>query len=266
MRIALGIEYDGTAYNGWQRQRHGTGIQSIVEDALSLVADQRIDATCAGRTDAGVHAAAQVVHFDSTAERTNRSWVLGANSRLPQDINALWAKAVDDEFHARFSARSRKYRYLILNRLVRSSLHRNRAWWVHAPLNDVDMQTAADVLLGEHDFSAFRAAGCQASTPVRNILETQIKRQGDWVAIDVTANAFLQHMVRNIAGLLVAIGLGDEPTEWAQEVLSSRDRTKGGVAAPAHGLTLMKVNYPARFDLPSHEWGSPPNFVYDADL
>ena len=250
MRIALGIEYDGTAYNGWQRQQHGVGIQTAVEDALSKVADAPIEATCAGRTDAGVHAVAQVVHFDSKAERTTRGWVLGVNSNLPDDVNACWAKVVDEAFHARFSATSRSYRYLILNRLVRSSLYRNRAWCVYQPLNEADMQRAADSLLGEHDFSAFRAAGCQASTPVREITGIRITRDGDWVSIDVTANAFLQHMVRNIAGLLVTIGQGEEGPDWARNVLEGRDRTKGGIAAPAHGLTLTKVAYPDRYDLP----------------
>lgn len=255
MRIALGIEYDGTAYNGWQRQRHGIGIQTTVEDALSTVADEPIEATCAGRTDAGVHAVAQVIHFDSNAKRTTRGWVLGINSNLPDDVNACWAKVVGEDFHARFSAESRSYRYLILNRLVRSSLYRNRAWWVHPPLDEIAMQRAADSLLGKHDFSAFRAAGCQASTPVREITGIRISRDEDWITIDMTANAFLQHMVRNIAGLLVTIGQGDEGPAWAREVLESRDRTKGGVAAPACGLTLVKVGYPKHFDLPIADTG-----------
>ena len=250
MRIALGIEYDGTAYNGWQRQRHGVGIQTAVEDALSKVADERVETTCAGRTDAGVHALAQVVHFDSKAERSTRGWVFGVNSNLPDDVNACWAKVVNETFHARFSATSRSYRYLILNRFVRSSLYRNRAWCIHQPLNEADMQQAAECLLGEHDFSAFRAAGCRASTPVREITGIRIIRDGDWISIDVTANAFLQHMVRNIAGLLATVGQGEERPAWAKNVLESRDRSKGGIAAPAHGLTLIKVDYPSSFDLP----------------
>ncbi len=214
------------------------------------MADQPIEATCAGRTDAGVHAFAQVVHFDTRADRTNRGWLLGANTNLPDDVNVCWAKRVDEEFHARFSATSRSYRYSILNRLFRSAMYRNRAWWVHQALNEKDMQKAAVSLLGEHDFSAFRAAGCRASTPVREISEMQITRNEDWITIDVTANAFLQHMVRNIAGLLVAIGQGDEDPAWAKVVLDSRDRTEGGMAAPAHGLTLIRVDYPEHFDLP----------------
>ncbi len=221
-----------------------------MEDALSEVANEPIETICAGRTDTGVHAIAQVVHFDTSAERSERGWVLGANSNLPDDVSARWAKPVDQEFHARFSVTSRSYQYLILNRLVRSALNRDRAWWVTQTLDANKMQQAADHLLGEHDFSAFRAAGCQASTPVREIREFNVTRNEDWISIDVTANAFLQHMVRNIAGLLVKIGQGDEEPAWAREVLDSRDRAKGGMTAPAHGLTLTRVDYPERDDLP----------------
>jgi tRNA pseudouridine38-40 synthase len=250
MRIAIGIEYDGTAYNGWQRQSHGVGVQTVIENALAKIANESIETICAGRTDSGVHAIAQVVHFDSKVKRTMRNWLFGINSNLPDDVNACWVKIVDQNFHARFSAISRSYRYLILNKSVRSSLHRNRAWWIHRPLNEFDMQRAADHLLGKHDFSAFRAAGCRASTPIREISNIRINRDGDWIAIDVTANAFLQHMVRNIAGLLATIGQGEADSAWAKEVLESCDRKKGGVAAPAHGLTLMKIVYPDKFDLP----------------
>ena len=214
------------------------------------MANESIETVCAGRTDAGVHAIAQVVHFDTSAERTERSWTLGANSNLPDDVNACWAKSVEPEFDARFSATSRSYQYLILNRPIRSVLNRHRSWWIYQPLNAGDMQEAANYLLGEHDFSAFRAAGCQASTPVRTLSDLSITRKEDWISIDVTANAFLQHMVRNIAGLLVAIGQGDEDPAWAKEVLDSRDRTKGGIAAPAQGLTLVRADYPEHFDLP----------------
>ncbi|MFQ6007200.1 MAG: tRNA pseudouridine(38-40) synthase TruA [Woeseia sp.] len=256
--MALGLEYDGTSYNGWQSQRHGVGIQTVVEDALSKVANEPVEATCAGRTDAGVHALAQVVHFDSTARRTMRGWVLGANSNLPDDVNALWARVVVDEFHARFSATSRTYRYLVLNRLVRSSLYRRRAWWIHQPLDEREMQIAADSLLGEHDFSAFRAAGCQASTPVCTISGLRVRRDGDWISLEVTANAFLQHMVRNIAGLLVSIGQGANSPEWAGRVLEDLDRTKAGVAAPAHGLTLINIDYPEHYGLPPAGSGRTP--------
>lgn len=250
MRIALGIEYDGTGYVGWQRQKSGTGVQQPVEEAIACVANESVEAVCAGRTDAGVHAAGQVVHFDTNAERSTRGWLLGVNSNLPPDVNATWASVVDDDFHARFTAESRTYCYLILNRLVRSSLYRHRAWWMHESLDVKAMQAGGDMLLGEHDFSAFRAAGCQASTPHRFLTQLEVERQDQWISITVTANAFLQHMVRNITGTLVAIGRGDQPPEWAGEVLRNRDRTQGGIAAPAHGLTLVAVDYPDRFELP----------------
>lgn len=252
MRIALGIEYDGTAYNGWQRQQTGAGIQPHLENALSQVAGEAIDVTCAGRTDTGVHAAGQVVHFDTSSERSSRSWLLGANSSLPSDINVTWAKAVSEDFHARFSAVSRTYRYLILNRLQRSALYRNRAWWVHQPLEASRMDRAARLLRGKHDFSAFRAAGCQAATPIREISDISVHRQNDWIALQVTANAFLQRMVRNIAGTLVAVGSGAETEQWVADVLQSRDRKQGGAAAPPQGLTLVSVAYPVEFGLPAN--------------
>jgi tRNA pseudouridine38-40 synthase len=250
LRIALGIEYDGTAYNGWQRQRTGDGVQERVETALSSVADEPIDVVCAGRTDTGVHATGQVVHFDTNSERTSRGWLLGANTNLPDDIAVTWAQPVADEFHARFSALTRSYRFIILNSLVRSALNRHRAWWVYQPLDAERMHTAAQAILGRHDFSAFRAAGCQASTPTREILSISIARDGDKIFLDVTANAFLQHMVRNITGTLVAIGIGDESIASMSDILQSRDRKRGGIAAPPHGLTLVNVRYPDDFPLP----------------
>ena len=251
MRIALGIEYDGTAYNGWQRQRTGVGVQERLEDALAKVADEVVEVTCAGRTDSGVHASGQVVHFDTQSERTMRGWLLGANSNLPDDISVAWARQVDDAFHARFSALSRTYQYLILNRLERSALYRHRAWWVHQPLDTDLMHSAAQVLVGQHDFSAFRAAGCQAANAVRELSSITIRRVDDWVGLQVTANAFLQHMVRNIMGTLVAIGSGNAAANWAADVLASEDRKKGGVAAPPHGLTLVDVRYPTELGVPS---------------
>lgn len=250
MRTALSLEYDGTSYNGWQRQRTGIGVQQRVEEALTVVADEAIEVICAGRTDTGVHASAQIVHFDSQSERSRRGWLLGANSNLPDDISVLWVQPVDDSFHARFSALARSYRYLILNRFERSALHRHRAWWVYEPLQAERMHDAAQALLGRHDFSAYRAARCQASTPVREITSIAVRQQNDWITLEVTANAFLQHMVRNIMGTLVAIGCGDEPADWAATVLDSRDRKAGGIAAPPHGLTLVDVEYPPEFDLP----------------
>jgi tRNA pseudouridine38-40 synthase len=251
MRIALGIEYDGTAYNGWQRQKSGTGVQTLVERALERVADEPVEAVCAGRTDTGVHAEAQVVHFDSQASRTRRNWVLGVNSNLPPDVNALWAETVADDFHARYSATSRSYRYLILNQPTRSALWRNRVWWIHRSLDEAPMREAAHYLVGEHDFSAFRAAGCQALSPTRRIFAINVDRYGEWLLVTVRANAFLQHMVRNMVGLLVAIGAGDEAPAWAGEVLESRDRTRAGIAAPAQGLTLVDVEYPESAGLPA---------------
>ncbi len=250
MRIALGIEYDGTAYNGWQRQRTGVGVQSFIEKALSRVANEAVEVTCAGRTDTGVHASGQVVHFDTRSERTDHGWLLGVNSNLPDDINVSWAIRVDEAFSARFSATARTYRYLILNRLARSALQAKRAWWVHQPLDTQKMHEAAQALVGMHDFSAFRAAGCQASSPNREIRSIEVKRQGDWIRLEVTANAFLQHMVRNITGTLMAVGCGDEPVAWLSDVLQCRDRKRGGIAAPPHGLTLIHVEYPTEFSLP----------------
>ncbi|MDJ0751374.1 MAG: tRNA pseudouridine(38-40) synthase TruA [Woeseiaceae bacterium] len=251
MRIALGIEYDGTSYNGWQRQTSGLGVQQRLEEALSLVADETVEVTCAGRTDTGVHASGQVVHFDTTAERSDRSWLLGANSNLPDDVSVTWVRRVDDGFHARFSATGRSYRYLILNRLQRSALHRHRAWWVHQPLDETRMNEAAQRLVGEHDFSAFRAAGCQAGSAMREITQVGVCRDGDWVVLRISANAFLMHMVRNITGTLVTIGQGEAPVEWISKVLESGDRKAGGVTAPPHGLTLVGVAYPPGFGVPT---------------
>ena len=252
MRIAIGLEYDGTAYNGWQRQRVGDGVQAHVEEALQSVADETIEVTCAGRTDTGVHASGQVAHFDTASDRDARGWLLGTNSKLPDDINLTWVQAVTDDFHARYAATSRSYHYLILNRLQRSALHRNRAWWVYPELDADRMHEAAQCLVGEHDFSAFRAAGCQASTPMRNISAISVRRDAAWVHLEVSANAFLMHMVRNITGTLVTVGSGDEAVDWTRQVLESRDRKRAGVAAPPHGLTLTDVEYPEEFQLPDN--------------
>jgi len=251
MRIALGIEYDGTSYNGWQRQKTGLGVQQRLEEALAIVANEDVDVICAGRTDTGVHASDQVVHFDTSSERSNRGWLLGANSNLPPDVCVVWAQPVDEEFHARFSATARRYRYVILNRPRRSALHRDRAWWVYDPLDAERMHEAAQRLVGRHDFSAFRAAGCQANTAVREISHISVSRRDDWLTLEVTANAFLQHMVRNITGTLATVGKGERDIGWITTVLESRDRKAGGIAAPPHGLTLVGVDYPESFDLPT---------------
>ncbi len=225
-------------------------MQQRLEEALEIVANEPVEAVCAGRTDAGVHATGQVAHFDTGSERSERGWLLGANSNLPADVCVTWVKPVSGDFHARFSATARSYRYRILNRLQRSALYRKRAWWIHQPLEVPMMHEAAQRLVGRHDFSAFRAAGCQASSAEREVRRIAVTRQGDWVTLEVTANAFLQHMVRNIAGTLAEIGLGERPVQWAAEVLAGRDRGAGGVAAPPHGLTLFDVEYPAHFDIP----------------
>ena len=251
MLVALGIEYDGTSYNGWQRQKNGIGVQQRLEEALARVADEPVEVVCAGRTDTGVHASGQVVHFDTTADRSERGWLLGANTNLPPDISVSWVRQVGDDFHARFSATGRRYRYVILNRLQRSALHRHRAWWVYQPLVERTMHEAAQPLLGEHDFSAFRAAGCQAKSAMRELTSISVTRRGDWLTVEVAANAFLMHMVRNITGTLAAIGRGEQPVSWARDVLESRDRTMGGVTAPPQGLTLVAVDYPEAFGIPA---------------
>lgn len=255
-RIAVGIEYDGSAYCGWQSQPALASVQSVTEQALARIAAAPVALVCAGRTDAGVHALGQVAHFDTVASRPLRSWVLGANSELPADVSLAWARAVPDHFHARFSAEARTYRYLILNRTARSALHAHRAAWVHRPLDAARMGEAAGLLEGEHDFSAFRAAECQAKSPIRRLQRLSVQRHGEWVVIEATANAFLHHMVRNIAGLLMAIGKGDAAPSWAAEVLASRDRTRSAATAPAAGLYFMAVRYPEVFGLPAPREGA----------
>ena len=249
-RIAIGIEYDGSAYAGWQSQASAPSVQGKIEIALSAVADSPVSVTCAGRTDAGVHAVGQVAHFDTGIERTTRSWTLGANTHLPNDVCVLWAREVPSGFHARYSALARTYRYVILNRPSRPALARHRACWIHRPLDEHRMAEAASHLLGEHDFSAFRAAECQSRTPVRRVEAVEVRRLGDLVFLDVRANAFLHHMVRNIAGVLIEVGIGDAEPRWVREVLEGRDRTLGGVTAPPGGLYLLAVKYPPEFELP----------------
>ena len=251
MRIALGIEYDGSAYYGWQRQTKGMTVQGRVEEGLSMVADHPVHVVCAGRTDTGVHATAQVVHFDSAAQRSAANWVRGANANLPHDIRLQWSARVDENFHARFSARRRSYRYIILNRPVASAILRRRVCHEYRPLDHVRMQAAACALVGEHDFSSFRAAGCQAKSPRREIYRLEVTRTGDCVYIDVEANAFLHHMVRCIAGVLLAIGRGEQPVDWAAEVLQARNRTLSGVNASPGGLYLVRVAYDPSFRLPA---------------
>lgn len=250
MRIALGIEYDGSDYAGWQRQPHASSVQATLEAALAKVADHPLEVVCAGRTDTGVHATAQVVHFDSTAARSLRAWVLGGNANLPASVAITWAQPVASDFHARFSATGRQYRYVILNRAVRPALLRRRVSWDHRPLDVERMQQAARCLVGEHDFSAFRALACQAKHARREIYHLSLQRSGDYIYLDIAANAFLHHMVRNIAGTLIAVGRGEQPVEWVEAVLGGRDRSQAGITAPAAGLYLVQVRYPERFKLP----------------
>jgi tRNA pseudouridine38-40 synthase len=248
-RLAFGIEYDGTNSFGWQIQSHARSVQECLNQALSVVANEPVACVGAGRTDSGVHATGQVAHFDTTANRKNHSWLLGINSNLEHDINVTWVRPVPEDFHARFSATGRRYRFCILNQRVRSSLWRDRVWWVHSPLDAAAMAIGAAHLIGTHDFSAFRAAGCQSKSAVREFRKLEVTRRGAWIVIDCEANAFLHHMVRNIVGSLVTVGRGDQQPEWMGELLAGRDRKLSGITAPAAGLSLTGVEYPASFHL-----------------
>lgn len=252
-RIALGLEYHGGAFAGWQAQREPglATVQETLEAALARVAAHPVSTVCAGRTDAGVHASGQVVHFDTDAERPLRAWVLGANAWLPQGVAVQWARAVAPAFHARFSAVHRRYRYLILTRAQRPALLAGAVCHERRALDAGRMHEAAQSLLGERDFSAFRGAGCQSRTPMRRVARIAVERDGDLLAIDITANAFLLHMVRNIVGSLLAIGRGERPVDWLAEVLEGRDRRCAGITAPAQGLYLVEVGYDAHWGLPS---------------
>lgn len=249
-RWAAAIEYAGSAYQGWQRQPDRPSVQAALEAGLSGVAAHPLRVVAAGRTDAGVHACGQVIHFDSEAPRSELSWVLGTNSHLPDDISLCWVRAVSSDFHARYSAFGRRYRYVVHNRRARSALLNRRAVRVVLPLDETCMHAAAQTLLGLHDFSAFRAAGCQSRTPIRQLTDARIWRKGDFVVLDLRANAFLHHMVRNIMGSLIEIGLGRQPVSWTAELLAGRDRNAAGATAPACGLYFVGPEYPPQFDLP----------------
>ncbi len=251
MRYALGIEYDGSRFQGWQRLAHGPSVQAELEAALSFVAAHPVDVVCAGRTDAGVHATGQVVHFDSEAARTPYAWRQGGNTRLPGSVAILWCQPVADDFHARYAARARRYRYRILNRPVRAALLRDHATWERWPLDAVAMHRAAQALVGEHDFSAFRTVHCQAKHPNRHLHAIAVHRDGDSVIVDVQANAFLHHMVRNIVGSLLPVGRGEQAEGWAGELLAGRDRAVAGPTAPANGLVFLGPMYPASWGLPA---------------
>lgn len=250
-RIALGLEYCGTQFHGFQIQQSAAEtIQAHLHRALSKVADEEITLVCAGRTDAGVHATEQVVHFDTLSNRPDQAWTLGANALLPPGISIHWAKPVSSNFHARFSAVSRRYRYLILNRPTRPAIQSDTITWFKRPLNFNNMLEAASVLVGEHDFSALRASQCQAKSPVRSVYNLRMAQQGELIAIDIQANAFLHHMVRNIAGCLLTIGAGDKEVGWMKTVLDSGDRNKAAATASPRGLYLVGVEYPEEFNLP----------------
>jgi tRNA pseudouridine38-40 synthase len=253
MRLAAGVEYDGCGFFGWQRQRQTPTVQACLEEALASVANHPLSVHCAGRTDTGVHARCQVVHFDTHAERSERSWVLGTNTRLPDGISLLWVRAVDDDFHARFSARRRRYRYRILNRWVRPAIERGRVAWIRHRLDERLMDEAACSLVGEHDFSSFRAVGCQARSPVRTVFEAGVVRCGHELHFDIEANAFVYHMVRNIAGSLIRVGQGLAPPGWIAELLEKRDRTAAGATAPSQGLYFVAPSYPEFSYLPTHQ-------------
>jgi len=251
-RIALGIEYDGRSFSGWQMQTNRRTVQKVIEQAVSLVANESIRVVCAGRTDAGVHAIEQVVHFDTQARREIHAWVLGSNSNLPRDVRVLWARQVDSQFNARSSAIARYYRYVILNRRTQSALYRDLVTWCYAPLDLQRMIQASGYLLGEHDFSSYRAKHCQSNSPIRIMHIINLSREKDRVIMDVVGNAFLHHMVRNIAGVLMEIGCGKREPFWAKEVLDARDRAVAGVTAPPHGLYLGGVYYPKSMGIKKH--------------
>jgi len=253
VKLAFGIEYEGSAYHGWQSQKGVPTIQETLEEALTKIADQPIRVHCAGRTDTGVHGLGQVIHIETDAIRKESSWLFGSNTHLPSDISVKWVKQVSDDFHARFSATRRTYRYYILNQQARSAILRNKIVWERRPLSLKPMKKAASYLTGTHDFSAYRSLECQAHSPVRTVYRLEINQHGPVIMLEIEANAFLHHMVRNIAGVLMAAGMKRATPEWALEVLEGKDRRLGGVTAPPEGLYLMKVDYPESFKLPSLE-------------
>jgi tRNA pseudouridine38-40 synthase len=254
-RWAMGVAYEGTQYSGWQIQKDcDQTVQAFVEKALSFVANEPIAVVCAGRTDAGVHASGQVIHFDCSAKRDAHSFILGANSVLPKDISITWALPVSLNFHARFGASSRRYSYFIYNHRSRPGILSSLVTWQCRPLDEHRMQEAANSLIGEHDFSAFRGAGCQASSPVRTVQYCSMKRFHDMIILEIQANAFLMHMVRNIVGSLSLVGMGMQPVSWFSNVLQQKDRQLAGPTAPPNGLYLADVSYP-EFDLPQNTAG-----------
>lgn len=251
MRIALGVEYDGRAFCGWQAQPDVASVQTRLEQAIGRIAEEEVRVHAAGRTDTGVHALQQVIHFDTAAQRPLAAWVRGVNRFLPDSVGVLWSRAVAEDFHARFSATGRHYRYLLLNRPVRPALLRGRVGWFARPLDLQLIRAAAVQLLGEHDFSTFRAAECQARSPVKVLHRLEVAQHGDCLVFELHASAFLQHMVRNIVGALVCVGAGRQPPEWLGELLAARDRRRGAPTFAADGLYFAGVDYAGHWGLPA---------------
>lgn len=250
MRLALGVEYDGSAFHGWQTQPGGVTVQDVLQSALTRIAGIDTTVVCAGRTDAGVHATGQVVHFDTTANRPLTAWVRGVNTFLPPAVAVRWAHPVAETFHARFSAYGRRYRYCLINRPQRTGVWQGRVGWDHHALDVEKMRSAASMLLGEHDFSAFRAAGCQAKSPIKNMRQAEVRRSGEMIVFDFEAGAFLHHMVRNLVGSLVYIGQGKHPPQWMADLLASGDRRLAAPTFSAAGLYLVGVIYEPHWGLP----------------
>lgn len=262
LKIALGIEYDGSRYCGWQRQAEVISVQACLEQALSKVANEPIGVFCAGRTDAGVHATGQVVHFTTQAVRQDAAWTMGVNANLPPDIAVRWVKTVDGDFHARFSATARRYRYVIYNHRYRPAVLARGVTHFYHPLDAARMERAGQCLLGENDFTSFRAVHCQSRSPWRNVNHLKVTRHGAYIVVDIKANAFVHHMVRNIVGSLMEVGCGNQPEAWIAELLAAKDRTLAAATARAEGLYLVAVDYPARFALPRPPMG--PLFLHDS--
>jgi len=252
MRIALGISYNGLAYQGWQSQSSGLTVQDKLESALSKFCAQKVSTLCAGRTDAGVHGLMQVIHFDTLLDRPEPSWVRGPNALLAHDIAVQWAKVMPSEFHCRASALTRRYAYVLLDSPVRPSIDTGRVGWVFRPLNLQAMKQAANILLGEHDFTSFRASACQALSPVKHLMSIRISRRGAYWRFEFEANAFLHHMIRNIMGCLIMVGDGRKPASWVQEVLDARDRDAAAPTFSPHGLYFLGPTYAPQWDLPQH--------------
>jgi len=259
-KVVLVIEYNGSAYKGWQAQKFGVPtVQENLEKALAVITNHPVKVICAGRTDSGVHASAQVVHFETSVKRSERAWTLGVNTYLPSDISVVAASDVAEDFHARFSAVSRRYRYVIYSSALRPAILAQGVTRTYKSLDVESMEKAAKAFLGTHDFTSFRAVGCQAHTPIRTILNFNVQQIGQYIVLDIRANAFLHHMIRNFAGVLMTIGAGEKPVAWSKEVLEAKDRCKGGITAPPDGLYFVDAEYPKKFNVPVNKLG--PHFL-----